>query len=266
VARFPKDRQEDLIAYFGDPGRGETGEQLVAVVPPFKFTFGGRPFPKFLVHRKIEAPFKQALDKIWTYYGKDQSIVDRLKISRTAGTFNVRKIAGSNKWSNHSYGAAVDINSEENGFNTGQGTIPKPVVAAFKSEGFAWGGDYRGRTDPMHFEAVDRGEPERSFEQWLDLYGEPHTYKGTVPTPVPKPVPVPPKAPVYKPPRTVRLRNSGYDVRVIQWLMGVSPDGTFGSRTKAAVQQFQKAQGLVEDGVVGPQTWAKLKELIGVKR
>ena len=35
-------------------------------------------------------------------------------------------------------------------------------------------------------------------------------------------------------------------------------DGDFGVKTKAAVMAFQKAKGLVQDGIVGPKTWSKL--------
>ena len=38
----------------------------------------------------------------------------------------------------------------------------------------------------------------------------------------------------------------------------VSVDGNFGSGTKAAVVSFQNASGLTADGIVGPDTWAKL--------
>ncbi|RXZ01780.1 peptidoglycan-binding domain-containing protein [Fictibacillus sp. S7] len=35
----------------------------------------------------------------------------------------------------------------------------------------------------------------------------------------------------------------------------VSIDGMFGSKTKMAVEKFQKKFGLQMDGVVGPETW-----------
>ena len=47
-----------------------------------------------------------------------------------------------------------------------------------------------------------------------------------------------------------KLKNWGY--------YSGSVDGIFGSKTKAAVLAFQKANGLGVDGIVGPLTWAKL--------
>ena len=35
-------------------------------------------------------------------------------------------------------------------------------------------------------------------------------------------------------------------------------DGSFGSATKEAVVKYQNQNGLEDDGVVGPKTWAKL--------
>ncbi|MBN2097860.1 MAG: peptidoglycan-binding protein [Candidatus Omnitrophica bacterium] len=37
-------------------------------------------------------------------------------------------------------------------------------------------------------------------------------------------------------------------------------DGKIGQGTKTAIKQFQKAQGIKADGIVGKQTWLKLKK------
>ena len=63
---------------------------------------------------------------------------------------------------------------------------------------------------------------------------------------------------------TVSYGSRGDAVRKLQELLNAlgydcgSVDGIFGSKTKAAVLAFQKANGLGADGIVGPLTWAKL--------
>jgi hypothetical protein len=47
-------------------------------------------------------------------------------------------------------------------------------------------------------------------------------------------------------------------VRALQQKLGVSADGVYGPKTRAAVKRFQRAQGLTADGVAGPQTLAAL--------
>jgi N-acetylmuramoyl-L-alanine amidase len=46
--------------------------------------------------------------------------------------------------------------------------------------------------------------------------------------------------------------------RYIQWRLGLTKDGAFGPNTKKAVSDFQRANGLTADGVVGNNTWSKL--------
>jgi len=59
-----------------------------------------------------------------------------------------RKIAGTNRWSNHAHGTALDINMYR---AKREGQDPA-LVACFESNGFAWGGRWKSPYDPMHFE------------------------------------------------------------------------------------------------------------------
>ena len=52
--------------------------------------------------------------------------------------------------------------------------------------------------------------------------------------------------------------SKGDDVKKLQEKLGVEAIGTFGPKTEAAVKAWQKANGLKDDGIVGPTTWAKL--------
>jgi peptidoglycan hydrolase-like protein with peptidoglycan-binding domain len=48
-------------------------------------------------------------------------------------------------------------------------------------------------------------------------------------------------------------------VRTLQRVLGgLTIDGDFGPKTDAAVKEFQRETGLVDDGVVGAKTWEKL--------
>lgn len=56
------------------------------------------------------------------------------------------------------------------------------------------------------------------------------------------------------------LRNGskGPEVKKIQEKLGVEPTGNFGPKTEAAVKAWQKANGLKDDGIVGPNTLMKM--------
>lgn len=58
--------------------------------------------------------------------------------------------------------------------------------------------------------------------------------------------------------RSLSMGDSGGDVLLLQQALGVLTDGDFGPTTKAAVIAFQRANGLIADGVAGERTQDKL--------
>jgi hypothetical protein len=70
-------------------------------------------------------------------------------------------------------------------------------------------------------------------------------------------------------PKQVSFGSSGPDVALLQSKLNSRPptvlppltvDGQFGPRTLERVKEFQRNNGLVADGIVGPLTWGKLEE------
>ena len=56
----------------------------------------------------------------------------------------------------------------------------------------------------------------------------------------------------------LKVGSEGADVKKLQEKLGVETVGKFGPKTEAAVKAWQKTNGLKDDGIVGPATWAKL--------
>lgn len=158
MVAWPKDNQTARNAFYGDPGRGEIGPQMVPVVPPFAMYYEGRKIKAIQFHRKAAPALLAALNEIWDYCEHDQAKVDASGASNYNGAYNHRKVRGSaTKWSNHAYAAAIDLNAGENGLGVKKGTMPPFIVDAFCRQGAMWGGWYTGRPDWMHFEFVDNG-------------------------------------------------------------------------------------------------------------
>lgn len=155
---WPHDDTASKMAFYGDfRQKAWASINLVHIMPPFDMYYEKQPLPHgILVHNKIVPALQLVFGEIWDKCGHDQVQVDKTGASDYGGCFNVRQIAGSNSWSNHSWACAIDLSPGTNGFNTGHGSIANLVVDAFKNQSFLWGGDYHGRTDPMHFEAVSR--------------------------------------------------------------------------------------------------------------
>lgn len=51
---------------------------------------------------------------------------------------------------------------------------------------------------------------------------------------------------------------AGIVMKYLQYRVGAETDGIYGALTEAAIQEFQRANGLYADGIVGNLTWRKL--------
>ena len=67
--------------------------------------------------------------------------------------FNPRTKRGGSGWSEHAYGAAIDINPAANPQGGTTTDLPANIHELAAARGLIWGGDWKGSTyDPMHFQ------------------------------------------------------------------------------------------------------------------
>lgn len=170
--------------------------------------------------------------------------------------------------SNHLSGTAVDINAPQ--WPWGERRMPADLVgritklvASYNGTVF-WGRNW-SRPDEMHIQiGVPEGDA-RLAAIVARIGGAP-----SIPTTIPASTEIPNGS--WNP--TLQYGSAGASVAELQRdfnrifpayeVMPLVVDGDFGPATRAAVQEFQRRTKIDADGVVGPQTWAKLATF-GVK-
>lgn len=80
-----------------------------------------------------------------------------------------------------------------------------------------------------------------------------HSRDGAVEAPATPATPATPVAPKAR--ANVKQGSKGADVKYLQKKLGITADGIFGPKTKAAVVAFQTKHGLTADGSVEADTW-----------
>lgn len=152
---WPHDNTASKNAFYGDfHGADWQRKFLTRITTPFPMYYGKLLMPSILVNKMCSAELLSVFDEIWNACDHDVQKIKATGANDFGGCFNIRPIAGSNNWSNHSWAAAIDLSPGSNGFNVEKTTLGKIVVDTFKAHGARWGGDYKGRKDPMHFEFV----------------------------------------------------------------------------------------------------------------
>lgn len=184
------------------------------------------------------------------------------------GCYGRRPIRGGTAWSSHSFGAAQDM-SYRNGPD--RKTIETEVIPFLVDNADALGlqrvHDYWAQRYWQHGRGWI-GRPPGARNDHLHIECTPQTWGWYTPIAdrLAGKLPAPAAPAAVKYPGTVTRRGSKATarVRMIQTRLRElgfdpgNPDGKFGPRTHAATMRFQQSAGLVTDGIVGRNTWAKL--------
>jgi len=121
-----------------------------------------------------------------------------------------------------------------------------------KAFGGAPGGDW------VHIEIANdhANEPDYINHWFLHFVGQ----LPATPAPAPAPAPEPAESSPMRsyPGRPVKRGSRGENVKLVQQVIGATPDGSFGPKTEQAVKEWQNANGRLPDGIVGPKTWASM--------
>lgn len=147
--------------------------------------------------------------------------------------------------SNHGWGLALDIAEELDG-----DSAPEPISTRFVqwlvANAHRYGFSAELQSEPWHWRYV-AGDNIPAATLAFEKSG------GVTPAPTPGP------ALVFSYPGTpLVLGSKGDAVQLIQAVVGAKPDGDFGPATERRVKVWQKANGLLDDGVVGAVTWKKM--------
>ena len=186
ISFLSEQKRDDLIKHHcWNPGCPIPLDDLAAV-QVLHFDLKGEKQPGYIViHKKLaESTLKIFEDLISIQFPIHQvkgmehfdgSDIEAMNANNSSG-FNGRKVLGTDNWSSHAYGAAIDINPLQNPyviFDHDQSTasiypkggshflnrgIPakgmvEPIVDIFKAYGFSeWGGNWSSPLDYHHFQ------------------------------------------------------------------------------------------------------------------
>jgi len=147
------------------------------------------------------------------------------------------------KGSNHGWGLAIDLGYDQGGkLQAMGGACFDWMCANAPKYGF-------------YLQTADRNSKEFEAWHWQYALGD-ASPDGSAPAPAPAPAS---GGMTFAYPGTpVKRGSKGDSVKLVQAVVGATPDGDFGPGTERKVKAWQKANGLKDDGVIGPISWSKM--------
>jgi len=148
---WPASTQAGLRDFYGEPG---DEKNLVSITFPYPMFYGGKRVTKSRCHLKVAASLGRVLTAIGQLHGSDRGVMEEAE--DYGGIFNFRPKRGGTSYSVHSWGAAIDLDADDNTFRDTwpiQADMPLEIMEAFAREGWQSAGAFWGY-DAMHFEAT----------------------------------------------------------------------------------------------------------------
>lgn len=156
--------QSDCATFYGNPDPRHEGvpfrlwenENIIKIMPPWRMVLAWSPkdqVKSLRIHKKCANSLSTVLQDIFDAYERSQAKIEAAGLHLYGGAYNFRLKRGGTTLSMHSYGCAIDLDPEHNGFGAEHGTMPKDVVALFRAQGWVWGGTW-SKPDWMHFQAA----------------------------------------------------------------------------------------------------------------
>ena len=112
---WPKESQAALTAFYGS--HGDPGA-LVSVRCPWQLQIAWEPYTPVRAiscHRKVADSLRTVLETVFQHYGEAE--LKRLNLNLFGGSYNNRKMRGSDRWSTHAWGIAIDWDPDRNPLN-----------------------------------------------------------------------------------------------------------------------------------------------------
>lgn len=148
---WPQSDQASLRAFYGEPG---DESNLVSITLPFPMFYDGKLVKTTRVHKKCAASLLRVLNNIGAKYFADRGVMEEAE--DYGGCFNFRPKRGGTSWSLHAWGAAIDLDADDNTFRDSwpmKADMPLEIMEEFAKEGWLSAGAFWGY-DAMHFQAT----------------------------------------------------------------------------------------------------------------
>jgi hypothetical protein len=153
--RWPKQDYTSMVNFYGPVGENQTQLDV-----PYKLKLAWAPsttLTKVTCHQKVAKSLYTILENTLKTYGEKE--ISKLRLDVFGGILNVRKMRGGSSWSIHSWGAAIDLDPDNNQLRWGKdkASFAKPIYNDFWKivEAEGWVSLLKERNmDAMHIQAA----------------------------------------------------------------------------------------------------------------